>query len=219
MPDKQSDVLMKFVFNGQSVPAGGTSVLKKDDRLLFDFWAGKFFEITDFGIGLNLTDFESEKPATPPSQPPTQPGAAPTAIAAPQKAKFASWRDKKKTSLEVAKLPPFPVEIDPFSVTRLVDCASPMLFESCAATRTFDSATIVKRRATGQTLALQTFLRVDFTSVLLVGVNWTGGELLEEKLRFICRGLKVQYRAQGSDGSLGAAAPSEWDQTMALRTA
>ena len=220
MADSKSDLLMKFVSGGQSILAGGTSTLKKDDKLLFDFWAGKFFEIEEFGMGLNLSDFEAAQPAR--TEPvPTRPGggslATAPAIAAPPKAKFSSWRDKKKSSQEVAKLA-FPVDAEPFSFTRMVDCASPLLFESCAATRSFDSATIVKRKTTGQALAMQAFLRIDFTSVLLVGLSWTDGELLREKVRFICRGLKVQYRQQSSDGSLAAAASSEWDQTMALRT-
>jgi type VI protein secretion system component Hcp len=225
MPDSQSDLLMKFVLSGQSIQAGGTSLLSKDDKLTFDFWAGKFFEIKEFGLGLNLSDFEATAtPSGPPAGPPrppahgpaAQPGAA--AIAPPQKAKFAAWRDKKKSSQAVAKLA-FPVETEPFEITRQLDRASPLLFESCASTTSFDSATIVKRKVTGQTTALQSYLRIDFDQVLLVGLTWSDGELLQEKVRFICRGLRVQYRQQGADGSLGAAASAEWDQAMALRTA
>lgn len=225
MADNQSDLLMKFVLSGQSIQAGGTAQLKKDDKLLFDFWTGKFFEIEEFSLGLNLSDFEAPPaPAGAAAGPPkpaahgpaAAPGAAP--LAAPQKAKFAAWRDKKKSSQAIAKLA-FPVETDPFEITRLFDRASPLLFESCASTTSFDSATIVKRKVTGQTMALQSYLRIDFNEVLLVGLTWSDGELLKEKVRFICRGLRVQYRQQGADGSLGAAASAEWDQAMALRKA
>jgi type VI protein secretion system component Hcp len=208
MAEKQTDVLMKLVtMGGQGVPAGATSVLKKDDKLLFDFAAGKFFEIDDFSLGLELEDFETTGNANP--------GAA--ANAAVPAGKFSSWRDLRKTTADLKTIA-FPVDMEPFSFSRAIDQASPVLFQSCANSVGFGSATVVKRKPTGQTLAMQGFLRFDFKDVLIVKISWTGGELQKEKCQFICRGLTVQYRAQNADGSMAAAQSADWEQKMALRS-
>ena len=191
--------------------------------MLSDFSAGKFFEIEQFSLGLNLSDFETgHGPGAAQPAPPKPPlaGGAQTdpAAAVPQKAKFASWRDKKKSRQAITALS-FPVELDPFSFTRQVDRASPLLFESCASTTSFASATIVKRKVTGQTTyALQGYLRIDFTDVLLVGLTWDDGEMIKEKCKFICRGVRVQYKPQVPDGTLAAASSAEWAYAMSLRT-
>jgi type VI protein secretion system component Hcp len=208
MAEKSTDVLMKLVTaGGQGVQANAKSLLTKDDKLLFDFWAGKFFEIDDFALGLELNDFETTGRANP--------GAA-TNAAVPA-GKFSSWRDLRKTTADIKALS-FPVDMEPFSFTRVIDQASPVLFQNCANSVGFASATVVKRKPTGQTLALQGFLRLDFKDVLIVGISWTGGELQKEKCKFICRGLTVQYRQQNADGSLAAAQPADWEQKMALRS-
>lgn len=209
MAEKQNDLLMKFVTaSGTAVAAGGTSTIKKDDKLLFDFWPGKFFEIEDFEMGFELNDFEAATV-----------GATGNAAAAsvPEK-RFASWRDLQKNTQQISEIR-FPVDMEPISITRLIDQASPILFESCANSAAFASATVVKRKVTGQSLAMQAFLRLQFTDVLIVGINWDDGEILKEKCKFICRGLTVQYRAQDSSGALGAAASAEWEQKMRLRSA
>jgi type VI protein secretion system component Hcp len=207
MAEKQSDLLMKLVTaSGQGVAAGGTSTLRKDDKLLFDFWAGKFFEVEDFGLGLELNDFETAGTANT--------NQAQQAAVAP--AKFASWRDLRKTTAQIKDIK-FPVDMEPFSFSRLIDRASPLLFENCANSISFASATLVKRKVTGQSLALQAFLRLDFKDVLMVGISWDDGDIIKEKCKFICRGVTVQYRRQASDGSLAAAASAEWEQKMALR--
>jgi len=71
--------------------------------------------------------------------------------------------------------------MEPFSFTRMIDRASPLLFENCANSISFASATLVKRKVTGQTLALQAFLRMDFKDVLIVGISWDDGDILKEK--------------------------------------
>jgi hypothetical protein len=35
------------------------------------------------------------------------------------------------------------------------------------------------------------FLRIDFTDVLVIGVDWDSGDVVKEKCKFICRGVKV----------------------------
>jgi type VI protein secretion system component Hcp len=208
MAEKQSDLLMKLVTTGgQGIAAGATSTLVKDDKLVSDFWGGKFFEVEDFGLGFELNDFETAGTAN----------TGQTQQAAVQVGKFASWRDLRKTTAQIQEIS-FPVDMEPFSFTRLIDRASPLLFENCANSISFASATLVKRKVTGQKLALQAFLRMDFKDVLIVGISWDDGDILKEKCKFICRGVTVQYRRQASDGTLAAPASAEWQQQMALRT-
>ena len=224
MAEAQGDVLMMLVQGGRAIAAGGTSRLDDTDGMLSDFSAGKFFEIEQFSFGLNLSDFETgQTSGVAAAAMPKLPAAGgaqkdPTASVVPQKSKFASWRDRKKTRQAIAAIS-FPVELDPFSFTRMVDRASPLLFESCASTTSFASATIVKRKVTGRkSYALQGYMRIDFTDVLLVGMTWDDGEMIKEKCRFICRGLRVQYKPQASDGTLAAAMSAEWAYAMSLRT-
>jgi type VI protein secretion system component Hcp len=208
MAEKQTDVLMKMVtLDGQGVPAGATSLLKKDDKLLFDFWAGTFFEVDEFSLGLELEDFETKGSANP--------GAA-ASTAAPG-GSFSSWRDARKSTTDLKSIV-FPVAMDPFSFTRMIDRASPVLFQNCANSVGFASATLVKRKPTGQQLAMQGFLRLDFKDVLIVKISWIGGKLQQEKCEFICRGLTIQYRQQNADGTLAAAQAADWEQKMALRS-
>lgn len=217
MAEKQGDLLMKFVqTNGEGVKAEGAATLKKDDRLLFDFWPGKFFEIEEFSFGLNVEDSEAggktlSMPGTP--RPPGAP--APVEHATPA-VKFAAWRDAKKNSSQVDQIT-YPVVMDPFSFTRLVDKASPVFFHNCTNSISFASATLVKRKFTGGTLALQAFLRVDFSDVLITSLDWDDGHIIKEKCKFICRGVAVQYKRQASDGSLAAPSSAEWTRDLALR--
>ena len=222
MAETQGDVLMILVQGSRAIAAGGTSDLDGTDSMLSGFSAGKFFEIEHFALGLNLSDFDAgHAPGSVAGQPkPPAVGGAhkdQTAAVAPQKSKFASWRDRKKSRQAITAVT-FPVELDPFSFTKMVDRASPLLFESCASTASFDSATIVKRKVTGKsTNALQGYMRIDFSNVLLVGLTWDDGEMIKEKCRFICRGMRVQYRPQVPDGTLAAASSAEWSFAMSLR--
>jgi type VI protein secretion system component Hcp len=212
--DKKGDLLMKFVqSNGDIVKGGATSQLSKDDKFLFDFWAGKFIEVEEFQLGLNLEDSEignTALNATSSQQAGAEVGG--------HTAKFASWRDyKKKTRDDVAKIG-YPVVLQPCSFSHVMDRTSPILFQNCCNSISFDSATLVKRKHTGGTLALQSFLRIDFSNVLIIGLDWDDGQVVKEKCKFICRGLTVQYKQQASDGTLGAARSAEWKRELATRT-
>ncbi len=213
----KGDLLMKFVqSNGEGVKAEGTAVLKKDDKLLFDFWPGKFFEIEEFGLGLTIEDSEAGKNALNAVSSKDGGGGAAAAL---HKPKFATWRDfKKKSRNDIAEID-YPVVLEPFSFTRLMDKASPIFFQNCCNSVSFDSATLVKRKVTGASLVLQAFLRIDFSNVLIIGLDWDDGNVVKEKCKFICRGVTVQYRQQAHDGSLGAARSAEWTRDLATRAA
>ena len=73
---------------------------------------------------------------------------------------------------------------------------------------------MIKRKAAASNVSGHAFLRIDFTDVLVIGVDWDSGDVVKEKCKFICRGVKVQYKPQTSDGSLGAAVPGTWKRNM-----
>ncbi len=205
MADALTDILMRLV------PVGSHSALAADantsidpttDKLLTGFKTGEFFELDDYELGIELNDFDS-----------TQQGARDTSHAAG--GRFAAWR-RPSTPFDQIKKLRYAAEFEPFWFTRRIDRASPILFQACCNSIPFASASVVRRRATGQTVAMQGFLRLDFTDVLLIGISIEDGEPPKEKCGFICRGLKMQYLPQASDGSLGAAQSAEWTQPVGL---
>ncbi len=212
----QGDLLMKFVqANGEAVKAEGTSSLTSANSLVADFLPGKYFEIDSFGLGLNVEDSEIGSNALNPSS--SERGGAAEATA--HKQKFSAWRDaKKKTRSQIAQIA-YPVVLEPFSFSRLMDRASPIFFQNCCNSVSFESASLVKRKPTGASMALQGFLRIDFKNVLIIGVDWDDGQAVKEKCKFICRGVSVQYKRQANDGSLGAASNAEWSRDLATRSA
>jgi hypothetical protein len=84
----------------------------------------------------------------------------------------------------------------------------------CCNSKSFASATLIKRKAAGTDTSGHAFLRIDFKDVLVIGLDWDSGDVVKEKCKFICRGVKVQYKPQTSDGSLGAAVPGTWERMM-----
>lgn len=105
---------------------------------------------------------------------------------------------------------PFPVDMKPFQVTRKVDRASSQLFKCFVTRKVMTSASLIKRKPAGGTVSGQTFLRFDFTKVLLINYSWDDGEQVTETLEFVCRKVRIQYLPQLPSGELGAAMPAEW---------
>ncbi len=219
MGESSSDLLMKLVGPKGDLPAGGQAFIDPKDTMSNDFKTGKYFELESFDLGFEVNDFETDDKAP----------------ASPRNAwvvggKFANWRtprdDNKPPQIS------FPVEADEFSFSRLIDQASPQIFQSCANSESFIQAVIVKRRPAfagalpvgiGKTEAvsdLRGFLRIEFNEVLITGLSWDDGEMVKEKCKFICRSVLVRYRPQASSGSLADAAEktAQWSQQMELRT-
>ncbi len=195
-----------------------------------------FFEISSFDFGVEVKDDDTAVGAMSKNAQSGQ--GAPAKAAAPSKVKggFVSWRSATNEQLKDLD---YPIEFDTFSFKRLIDAASPIFFQACCGTTTFASATLVKRVSIGMlggggnflnaqvkvgplNLSLtgssginrppQGFLRIDFTNVLIIGIDWDDGDVLNETCKFICQGFKLQYRQQNDDGSLKTAvAPAEWD--------
>ncbi len=195
-----TDLLMKFVLGNDAVAAECQLSIDARDTLMQDFQAGKFFELEDFELGLSVR--EEDKGKGPFSQPAA--GGTPAPLV---KGAFAGfWKFSEDNFKEI-----YPVEFDTFSFTRLVDRASPIFLECCCNSKSFASATLIKRRSAGA-LGARAFLRMDFTDVLITGVAWGDGALAKEKTSFICRGAKVVYKRQKPDGTFAPSATAEWSE-------
>ncbi len=134
---------------------------------------------------------------------------APSATPKKDAGAFASWRSAKDDDIKkMAK--GFKPEFKTVSFSKVIDAASPTLFESCVNAKKFDKAIIVKRISQGAEGAqvyvrpLMGYLRLEFEKVLITSVGWTDGDLVTEKIQFEGQSLKMIYMPQGDDGTVDA---------------
>lgn len=214
--DLGNELLMQMIdMNGSAIEAESQTEVNDDtDKLLAGFINGTFFTVDDFAFGLNIDDQDPTSDAANIGGKAGVLSTSPTRQAGSQ-VKFGNWKRWKKGDLE--KIPPFPVRMDEFAVTRAFDRASPVLFQSCARSTSFKSAVLVKRKIIGKAM-LKTFLRMEFKDVLVTHVGWDDAEVIKETMRFVFRGVTLQYRQQSHDGSLLKAAGSvSWNYKADLR--
>ena len=213
MADDGSDILMRIVkSDGNPLLAEcQTEVDTDDDKFVFDYFNGEFFEVSGFSFSMALSDGSAPKNDALNSATSGHTGGlhgvsgappgfgrngAPAQAAAQQQGKaggqFSRW--KLATPDEVRKMNRFPVTMQPINITRTYDKASPALFQHVCDSASFASASLVKRKVTGDAM-LRGFLRLEFSDVLVKHVTWTNGEVLKEKFTFVYREIKVRYRA------------------------
>jgi type VI protein secretion system component Hcp len=205
-----SDLMMKFVLQGQPIAAEGRSDLTLSDSssspLLKGFIPGCVFEIDRFTFRAGIRDDDTTagppqvKPA--PRQTGSNTRSTNAQPAAPRRVAFQGWRNGKKSK--------YPTDLQPVSFTRTIDASSPLLIQNCIDSISYDRATLIKRKAAGSAAAGEVFLRLDFIGVLVTGVDWSNDEEVEETCKFICRSVTISYRPQLPDGSLGAVVPGFW---------
>jgi type VI protein secretion system component Hcp len=104
----------------------------------------------------------------------------------------------------------YPVDVQPITFTRSIDAASSMLIQNCIDCTSYDSATIIKRKATGGIATGEVFLRLDFIGVLVTKISWDNDDQVKESCEFIARSVTVSYRPQLPDGTLGAIVSGFW---------
>ena len=217
MQQNTTDLVMKFVLNQQPVWAECALDIAPNDTLMKDFLKNtnydnysNFFEVTNFDFSIALK--ESDESNNVISQQARNHQTQHPKLGANNA--FARWRSA--TNAEYKSIY-YPLEFDQFNFKRVIDSASPIFFQCCCESRTFDSAVLVKRVAQGdlggpknQSIA---FLRIDFTKVLITGINWDDGDLVTESCEFICQGMKVTYRRQKEDGTVAGGAGNEFSAT------
>ncbi len=202
MADKV-DILMKIVDEHGPVIGESQSVLTRGDDFVKGFETGMFFDISDFDFDVSVRgddgggesdDDDDEKPAVPPKKKKKKSGG------------FGQWLAGPHDG--------YPVDMQPFQFTKELDQTSPLLFYFCSNSISLKSVTMVHRKAGGQKAVGQGYwgyLRIDFTDVLLTSVSWDVADAIAtEKVKFICREIKVQYRSQNPDGSMAEPIGVEW---------
>jgi type VI protein secretion system component Hcp len=253
MNDKGNDVLMRLMLtSGTPLYAECQTEVDTDlDDFVSDYYNGEFFEVTEFSFGMNLDDKDpaseavntAASAAAPAHLAPLPVGAGGAVKAAsrmsfaeeiamkaaaraanssgPPTSKFARW--KSATPDEIASMPPYRLQMDEFSITRLYDKASPVLFEKCCNSDSIVSASLVKRKLIGADM-LRGFLRLDFKDLLVTHVEWQNEEVIKETFKFVFREITAQYRVvvfkQGSTiPELQTLAAVTWNYDMELRKA
>jgi type VI protein secretion system component Hcp len=186
-------MLMMFKNDSGAILGEGQSEIDKDDELTSDFEDKKFIEIDDFDFGIDAVDSDSS--ATTPTS---------------KSGRFSKWISGTGVSGKSGTI--YPIQMEPFSFSRLMDVASMDLFSNCFNTKSYKSAVLVRRKVGGlkigtggrfdkdSNIAAVPYLRIDFTSVLIVAIDWDGGDTVKEKVKFVCRTIKVSYRQQVFEG-------------------
>jgi type VI protein secretion system component Hcp len=208
MADKSNvDIIMMLKDDQGAIAAESTSAIDNETGWTDDFTAGKYFEIDDFKLGIDIEDNDS--PST--GQTMVGPDGKPVTLQSQQKGgKFSNWIKNiaPKTATGAAAVSSMygPV-LKPISFTRQADSASPLIIKNCFKVIPFVSAAIVMRKTGGlqgtSGIGHIGFIRIDFTSVLITGIDWDGGEVVKETCEFVCRTLQVKYRSQKSSGAGG----------------
>ena len=213
MADASTDILMTVT--------GPSGQMRTDSRVAFSSLQGSggltngffehfIFELKEFSFAVgaksSLGGSEKEKKARELAEQAAkaQPGVAPLAAPAPihtiGPAEAAREAGKNDTP-----------DMQPIEFTRLMDSASTLLMAALVGCTTLPSVSIVKRKAAGTANGGEAYLRLDFTEVLLIGLDWKeSSDVVEETGTFIYRKLKVSYRPQSQDGSLQPAVTANW---------
>ena len=215
MPNINVDILMKLVDDKGAIEAESQSLVSTKDDFTKDFELTKFFDVEEFDFDVSLDDDDDSD---------TSGGTTTTTTSNKDKdkkkkkgGKFTRWLGGTRN----LKTDGYPIEVQPFEFTRQFDWASPTLFQYCANSTSLKSATIVQRKAGQQNLATDDegttsgvnpcFLRIDFFDVLLTNVSWDINDaVLKEKVKFVCRRIKVQYKVQDETGAMWATTSGEW---------
>ena len=222
MEQNKTDLMMRFVLEGNPVWAECAMQVADDDTLMDDFTRStdydtytNFFEVNDFDFGMSLKESDESTSALGQTARPMAAASGPAhhgaqgaghgARGSGPSGAFARWRSA--TNAEYKKIY-YPLEVDKFSFSRIIDSASPIFFQACCTSKTFDKAAIVKRLSRGDIDGEERlsagYLRIDFTKVLITSIDWSDGDMVKEKIDFICQGFKIRYRRQSIDGSVSA---------------
>jgi len=201
-----TDLLMKFVLNGSPIPAETTTQLISSEQssnpLLKGFRQGSIIEIDRFTFQAGTSDDEQGNDSSKSNDANKKNKKPKTAAAIAAHGDYQSWR--------AGKAHKYPVDLQPVSFTRAIDASSSILMQNCIDCVSYDSASLIKRKAVGGVAAGEVFLRLDFIGVLVIGVEWENDDEVEETCRFICRSVTISYRPQLPDGTLGAVVSGFW---------
>ena len=218
MDSDSGDLLLKMVDGGGTVIAGGsqtvlTSPGRQASPLAKGFVAGSIIEIDNFTLRLGTSGLEPG--GTPP--PPIHNSGWPTSDkdkddksgsigSLARKGGYQSWRSGLKVK--------YPLDIQPITFEKPADVSSKWLIESCIHSTSYRSATIIKRKPMGREASGEVYLRIDFSGVLVIKVDWADeDDYIKETVSFIARGITMSYRPQTSASTLGPIVSGFWSMT------
>jgi type VI secretion system secreted protein Hcp len=107
------------------------------------------------------------------------------------------------------------VSISSFNVMKRTDKASPSLFQTCCSGGHFGKAMVILRKS-GQDKAKagEAYITYEFHKVFVESVQWSGSaggdDYPTESVSFGFGAVKVEYKPQKADGSLGTACTATW---------
>ena len=197
--ESHSDLFLRMIQNNQLIPGECRVNLAPPDaspnELRTGFMPGQMFEIEKFSLGAGA------QPPPPPVMPvvPGQPPAKMPLL-------------KSKTG-NLAGAPAYPAELQSIKISRSVDKGSFRLFKSVIDSMDFNSASVIKRRSTGDNTGGQVFLRIDFNHVLVTNISWSDGDEIQESIEFICRSVTIRYKPALPNGILGTTLMKFWGMT------
>jgi len=216
MADESNELFMRMVdMSGNPILAEcRTEVTTDGDDLIPDYFNGEFFAVDDFSFGLNIEDEDALADAGTAGGAGKSKSSAAAVTAKAPKGKFGKWKSATPDEIKAMK---FQLKMDDLSITRRYDRASPVLFQRCARSEPLQSASLVKRKVVGSDM-LQTFLRYDFKDVLVTHISFQDADVLKETVQMVFRELKIQYRPQSPDGTMGAIRTVQWKFDAKTRT-
>lgn len=105
------------------------------------------------------------------------------------------------------------VRFNEFEVTKKTDKSSPVLFENSAAGQHYSHAALACTKAGGDARSGQPYLTFEFQEVFTTSIQWSGSsdQAPTEKVTFEYGSLRVTFRPQNPDGSLGEPVSRCWD--------
>ena len=203
-----TDLMMKFIddsgqhINGECTTEPTSS--EANNQLLTGFKLPHIFEIDRFNFSAGRKDAETDKTGKLTGGVNYLNG--PHTIAPPH-----ATQPKKGGKVG------FPGDLQPISFTRSIDVSSAGLLQSCIDCRSYKRASLIKRKAAGTLAAGEVFLRLDFIGVLIISVQWSNDDEVQETCEFICRSVCINYRPQLPDGTLGKIVPGFWSMVPTER--
>jgi type VI secretion system secreted protein Hcp len=104
------------------------------------------------------------------------------------------------------------VTFNPFSITRKIDKASPILFDMSCSGTAFKQVSLALRKSAGGMQSGVVFLRFDFKLVGVKTISWShDDESPKETVTFAYGGILIRYCQQKPDGSLNTPIPGGWN--------
>lgn len=109
------------------------------------------------------------------------------------------------------------VSVSTFNVMKKTENASPQLFLNSCTGQHIAKAAIIMRKATGKDGKQQTFLRYDFTDVMVDSIQWSGSaggdDTPMESVSFAFATVSITNYMQTKTGSMEKGAGATWDLT------